>query len=165
MGESTIDQKIKRLFSKYPNVHLVFEDVQASSSFGIIGSSSLMHCKGLLEGIATGLGLKYSMVSPKTWQKEMWQGIRHAKKKTNRKTKKGEWIYKIDPKPTSEIAAKRLFPDVDLMGNVEIKYYADSSVNRKKGIANQPIPSKKKNAHDGIIDGLLIAEYGRRKYR
>lgn len=46
---------------------------------------------------------------------------------------------KVDPKTRSLIAASRLFPDCDL---------------RKS--------ERCKNPHDGMVDALLIAEYGRR---
>jgi len=47
---------------------------------------------------------------------------------------------KLSPKERSRIAASRLFPDVDLKAN-----------------------DRCKKPHDGIVDALLIAEYGRRK--
>lgn len=165
IGREYDEHAIKSLFKLYQNVHVIIEDVQPSQEFGIASSASLLECKGLLRGICVGMGLVYTLVSPKTWQKEMWQGIRPVTKATKRKRKDGSYVHKTDPKPTSEVAAKRLFPGIDLRGNIEVKYYKDTAANRKKGIANTPIPNRKTKAHDGIIDGLLIAEYGRRKFR
>lgn len=64
-----------------------------------------------------------------------WQGEFWKKPKVA----KGE---KFNTKAAALLAAVRLFPNEDL---------------RKSSLA--------KNAHDGIVDALLIAEYGRRKLR
>ena len=168
IGKEYDEHAIKKLLTMHQNqhkVHIIIEDVQPSRDFGLQSSASLLECKGLLRGICVGLNLPYTLVAPRTWQKEMWQGIRKVEKKTNRIKKNGDHVYKTDPKPTSEVAAKRLFPGVDLRGNVEVKYYSDTAQNRKLGRAGKEIVSRKVNAHDGIIDALLIADWGRRKLK
>ncbi len=165
IGKEYDEHAIKSILKKFKNVHVIIENVQPSKEFGLASSSSLLECKGLLRGICVGLGLTYTLVSPKTWQKEMWQGIKPVQKKTNRKRKDGTFVYKTDPKPTSEVAAKRLFPEIDLRGNIEVKYYKDTPENRKRGRVGKEMPIRKTKAHDGVIDALLIAEYGRRNYK
>lgn len=168
IGKEYDEREIKDILTRYMeefDVHVLIELVNASPMFGMVASASLMHCRGLLQGISVGLDLPYTMVLPKTWQKECWEGIRKVEIKTKRQKKDGSYVYKVDPKPTSELAAKRLFPKIDLRGNVEVKYYSDTAQNRKLGRANKEVPSKKKKNHDGIIDALLIAEYGRRKLK
>ncbi len=165
IGKEYDEHEICELIMVHRNVHVIIEDVQPSREFGLASSASLLECKGLLRGISVGLGVPYTLVAPRTWQKVMWQGIRKVEKKTSRVKKNGDHVYKVDAKPTSEVAAKRLFPGVDLRGNVETKYYADTSQNRKLNRANKEIPTKRKKNHDGVIDALLIADWGRRKLK
>jgi len=77
--------------------------------------------------------LIYTMVPPKKWQAEIFDGqtkIYQAGSKT-----------KLDTKAMALMAAKRLFPKVNLL-----------MTNRST------VP------HDGLVDALLIAEYARRKF-
>lgn len=76
---------------------------------------------GLLEGICVGLGLKYELVHPLTWQKILPAG-------------------RGDTKGRALLAAKALFPNLDLRANERCRV-----------------------AHEGVVDGLLIAEFGRRR--
>jgi len=94
-----------------------------------------------IEWALVALGCKYLKVAPKVWQKEMWTGVSIVKINTGKKTKDGNIKYKNDTKATSLIAAKRLFPKEDFLATVRSK-----------------IP------HDGIVDALLLAEYGKRKF-
>lgn len=78
---------------------------------------------GVLLGIVGTLGCVYSLVKPKAWQKEVWQGT----------------AERLDPKERSLLAASRLFP-------------------QEKFLATE----RCKKPHDGLVDALLLAEYGRR---
>jgi len=70
------------------HVHAIQQRAGASSNFSFgLG-------KGILMGLTEGLGLRYTLVNPKTWQKEAWEGVTRQK----------------DNKQTSLLAAKRLFP-------------------------------------------------------
>jgi len=91
-------------------------------------------CLGLLEGMTIAYSLPFIKVKPKDWQKEMWEGVTPIK--TIVKGKK-----KTDTKATSLVAAQRLFPGDKFLGS-----------------------ERSKVPHDGIVDGLLIAEHCRRKY-
>lgn len=90
---------------------------------------------GIVEGIVKTMRLPHVMVAPKEWQKEMWSGVDKVKKSGKNST---------DTKATSLIAVKRLFP--------------------KSILSDQSKPRSTKN-HDGIVDSILIAEYGRRLWR
>jgi len=70
------------------NVHAIQGRAGATSNFQFgLG-------KGILMGLVAGLGHRYTLVNPKTWQKEAWEGV----------------TKQADNKQTSLIAAKRLFP-------------------------------------------------------
>lgn len=76
--------------------HAVLENVHAIQ--GRVGNSSNFNFglgKGILIGLLQGLGIRYTMVNPKAWQKEVWEGVSRQK----------------DNKQTSLLAAKRLFPN------------------------------------------------------
>jgi hypothetical protein len=91
---------------------------------------------GLLEGIIVANNFKYFMVPPKDWQKEMFQGIDPIYKLGKQK--------RLETKKMAELAYKRLFCEVDL-------YITDNE-------------TKSKKVHDGLVDALLIAAYGKRKF-
>jgi hypothetical protein len=112
---------------------------------------------GCFEGakaLCAAFRLPYTLVAPKKWQAVMWSGVPEHRKPPKKLTKKelaakalGEKVRKpkaigaIDTKVMSLIAATRLFPGDNFLPTT-------SKANRK--------------AHDGIVDALLISEYGRR---
>lgn len=117
------------------------EDVH--SIFGVSSKANFQfgRCLGLIEGVISSLNVSCVKVSPKNWQKDMWEGIPPIKINTGKKTKTGEVKYKINTKATSLLAAKKLFPNEDFLAT-----------------------SRSKVPHNGIVDALLIAEYCRRKF-
>lgn len=93
-------REIVNFIKKHNPKHIGIEDVHA-----IFGSSAKTTFqfgfgKGLLIGIVESIGIPYTLVTPKDWQKIAWQGISPVK------NSKG----KNDTKKISLIAAKRLFP-------------------------------------------------------
>lgn len=98
---------------------------------------------GAIQAAVASLCIPYTTVQPKVWQKEVYQGIPEVRKtpvvikKGNRKGQKKKGAR--DTKKMSLIAAKRLFPTVDFRKNEQCR-----------------------KPHDGIVDAILIAEYGRR---
>jgi len=97
---------------------------------------------GATEALIAAHKIPYRKINAKVWQREAFKGIPEIRKPSkidkNGKKRKGP----IDTKAMAEIAAKRLFPNVDL---------------RKS-------PRAKKN-HDGIIDALLISWYIEQNYK
>lgn len=94
------------------------------------------------------------LIAPKKWQAVMWQGVPEYRKPPKKLTKKelekkaaGQTVRvpkskgAVDTKLMSKIAASRLFPGADLTATDKCE-----------------VP------HDGIVDALLIAEYGRRSH-
>jgi hypothetical protein len=78
---------------------------------------------GLWQGLLTGLLMRYEVVSPQRWQKEMFAGM--ARQNT---------------KQAALIVAGRLWP-------------------KERWLATP----RCKKAHDGIVDAVLLAEWGRRR--
>lgn len=131
-----------RIRDKGPkNVHVIIEDIKALQKPFDRANWSLSGCKHILITLCTVHCIPFTLVAPKTWQKDMWVGIPEQRKPSkldkNGKLRPGS----IETKVMSLLAAKRLFPEVDL---------------RKS--------SRAKIDHDGVVDALLMAEYSRRKF-
>ena len=117
-------------------MHCVLEDVHAMFGSAAKATFNFGYICGVLEALLVANRIPYTKVAPKKWQKQMWEGIPLIKKpSTSGKTQV------TDTKAMSLLAAKRLFPDVDL-----------------RATERSTIP------HDGKIDSLLIAEYCRRNF-
>ena len=145
IGEKEYDLiEFKRLLMLFDIKHLVIEDVHAVFSAGSSSSFKFGAGKMMIMMGATCLGIPYTLVQSKEWQNEMWKGVTKVTKPTNRKLKSGKYAEKVDTKATSSIAAMRLYPNEDLR-----------DPNRKT--------ERARSLHDGIVDALLMAEFGRRK--
>lgn len=84
-------------------IHAVLEDVHANQISGRTGAFEFGRGKGLWEMVLCALDISHTMVQPKAWQKQMWEGVPKAMKPDKIKPT-------VDTKATSLIAAKRLFP-------------------------------------------------------
>jgi hypothetical protein len=89
--------------SQHKNAHLVFEKLGVIFGTSKATAFSMGHQSGALEMLAISLGLPYTKVPAKQWQKEMFQGVEEI-------TKVGKSAR--DTKAMALIAAKRIFPDV-----------------------------------------------------
>jgi hypothetical protein len=132
--------EIKSMIESFSDVIVGIENVA-----NIFGSSSKSNFQfgralGLVEGLVTGIGLPFVKVHAKVWQKLAFEGIpvvhKQGKVKINKKTGVAEETKKVDTKAMALLAAKRLYPKVNLLATERSK-----------------IP------HDGIVDSLLIAHY------
>lgn len=114
---------------------VVIEDVH--SIFGVSAGSNFQFGRalGILEGLVAGMKIAYIKVSPKTWQGTCFEGVPVIEKPGTKA--KGRSRY--DSKAMALIAAKRLYPTVSL---------------------TKP-NSKAVNAHDGIVDALLMAHHAK----
>jgi len=121
--------------SKYEdNCHVIIENIHAIFGSSAKGTFNFGFIAGLIEGAIVTIGLPYTKVNPKIWQKEMFRGVNViTKPSTTGKTQV------IDTKKMSFLASHRIFPTVDLRRT-----------------------SKCKNEDDNFSDSLLMAEYGRR---
>lgn len=100
------------------------EQVSAMPKQGVSSTFKFGRVYGAIEGILAACGIPYTLVSPRRWCAEMHQGVEGA----------------VDPKEKSRIAAKRLFPSVNLLA---------SDLSR--------VP------HSGMVDAVLIAAFGARQ--
>ena len=124
------------LFAEFDSLHCVIEDVHAMFGSSAKSTFSFGYVCGVIEALLVSNKIPYTKVNPKTWQKEMWQGIPMVKKPS----KSGKTMT-TDTKAMSLMAAKRLFPNEDLRAT-----------------------ERSTTPHDGKVDSLLIAEYCRRKF-
>jgi crossover junction endodeoxyribonuclease RuvC len=114
----------KNFFQVCAEFHVTGIFIERVTAFhGASSSSSFTFGKGFgrLIGWCEAMMARYTLVQPKVWQKEMHVGTGTG-----------------TPKEKSFRAARRLFPEVNL------------------------IPEGKRKPNDGWADALLIAEYGRR---
>lgn len=134
---SRILKQFKELEKNAGGVHCIFEDVHAKYGSSAGATFSFGFVCGATEACIIASGIPFTKVQPKEWQKEMWQGIPIQMKPSST----GKTLVK-DTKLISLMACKRLFPDLDLRAN-----------NRCR------VP------HDGKVDSILLAEFGRRKIK
>lgn len=138
-----IDWSVFADLLRQEDCHVFLEHVHA-----IYGSSanSTFVFGGCFEGakaIIAALRLPFTLVQPKAWQKVMYQGVPEMRKppvqiKTGKRM--GQFNKgKLDTKKMSLVAVKRLFPHVSLFRTPRCT-----------------------TEHNGIVDALLLAEYGRR---
>lgn len=92
--------------TKQDSFHVAIEDVHAIYGCSAKATFQFGKALGVIEGILTALEVSWTKVTPKMWQKEMWQGVEVIKKagKTSN-----------DTKAMSLIAVKRLFPALSLL--------------------------------------------------
>ena len=130
LGKEYDRHKLNEFLKGIKAVMVGVEDVHAMPGISASANWSLSQGKEMIISLLTAHGIPYLLVKPKEWQKEMFEGVPEQKKANGRR----------DTKAMALLAAKRLFPDVDLT---------------KSDRAEKP--------HEGIVDALLIAEYTRRK--
>lgn len=93
---------------------------------------------GLIEGVCSGMEIPFVKIHAKKWQKVFFEGIPVTYKPAVKKDKAGNKkdVEKVDTKAMALHAAKRLYPNVNLLATER------SSV-----------------PHEGIVDSLGIAHY------
>ena len=132
--------------------HVFIEHVHAMHGVAAATTFTFGGCFEGTKALCYALQTPFTLVQPKAWQKLMWAGVPEQRKPPKKLTKKeliqrarGEKVRTpkvigaINTKAMSAVAVARLFPGVDLRGT--------------------PASTTQ---HDGLIDALLIAEYGRR---
>lgn len=116
------------------SIHACIEDVH--SIYGASAKSNFQfgRAAGIIEGILHSFKVPFTAVTPKTWQKDLWQGVDVVTKVVKGKVKN-------DTKAMSLIAVKRLYPNLCLNDN-----------------------PRARTPHDGLVDAVLIATYCNRKF-
>ncbi len=148
IGNEVDVRKLNDIFNLYnpKEWKVVIENIHALFGVSSASTFALGHICGLLEGYIVSHEFSFIKVNPKLWQKEMFEGI-PEKRKTGKVNSKTGKITKgrIDTKKMAELAYMRLFPNIDL-------YLTEAG-------------NKSKNVHDGLVDAILLSEYGRRKFK
>lgn len=116
--------------------YCVLEDVHALFGASAGSTFEFGFGLGLLEALLVANDIPYSKIQPKKWQKQMFEGIAEVTKPSS--TGKTQ---RTDTKAMALIAAKRMFPDIDLRAS-----------------------DRSKKPHDGKVDSLLMCEYCRRNF-
>lgn len=117
---------------------LILEDVHSIFGSSAASNFTFGFVCGAIEAIVISHSIKLIKVQPKSWQKEIWQNADKCYKPKKPEQKNPS----LDTKATSLKAAIRMFPTFDF---------------------RKPNSLRSVNAHDGIVDAVLICEYGRRK--
>jgi hypothetical protein len=86
--------------------HFVLENVHTLPIMSAKSNFTFGSVFGMLQAILVANDCKFTLVTPKEWQKEMWQGIPKQFKPGKKK--------QVDTKAMSLLAANRLFPHLDL---------------------------------------------------
>lgn len=135
IGKEYDKKGILDFLTKYNYRYVTLENPGIIHGASKTSVASLQKCVSLIEGILFSTGISHSLPQPKSWQSIMWSDT-----KKQYKTNAGK--KSVDTKATSLLAASNLFPTVDFKVT-------------KKG-------SKSVNHNDNFVDGILLAEYGRR---
>jgi len=127
--------RIATILNKYrkKNTHVVLERFAGFFGYSKKAATSLSKQSGKIEGILAVLRIPYTAVLPQTWQKVIWVGTKIQFKKS-----KGKQVK--DTKKTSLLTVTRLFPNESFLASTRCT-----------------VP------HDGLVDAVLLAEFGRRK--
>lgn len=126
---------IKTAFHDY-SIQVCIEDVHAIFGASAKSTFEFGYINGILEMAIVSCGFSYTKVAPKKWQSLMWQGVPIQKKVSST----GKTLVN-NTKAISEMAARRLFPDMDFRRTTRCK-----------------------NNDENLIDALLICEYCRRNF-
>ena len=121
------------------DTHIFIEEVHSVFGSAAKANFEFGRINGIIEGLVCSCNTSYSKVQPKIWQKEMFEGVPIIKKPGSKAKGRGSF----DTKKMALVAFQRLYPETDF------------------NITSKGNPSK--NVHDGLVDAILIAEYGRRK--
>lgn len=135
-----LSEIMRQIRLKYDNIACVIEDVHSIYGSSAKATFQFGFNKGYLVGLLAANEIPYTLVNPKSWQREMWSNSDMVVTYKKVIVKGVEQTRKeINTKQTSANCCKRLFPTMDL---------------RKS--------SRAKNLDDNKIDATLMSEYARR---
>lgn len=127
------------------DILVVVEDVHAIFGSSASSTHSFGHALGVLEGIVCTLDLPMIKIQPKKWQAVCFEGIpvthKAGKPKLNKTSGKMEPTQKVDTKAMALQACKRFYPNTSFKGS-----------------------DRSEKDHEGIVDSLMLAHYGKLKF-
>jgi hypothetical protein len=120
--------KLIEIFDKYffepdYNIHICIENNHGRGGWSANVNESLGESRGMLKMLMHVYRFPYTMVTPAKWQKVAHEGIPLLK----RLSKTGKTMIK-DTKKMSEIAVKRLYPNVDLRRTTRCINYDENKI-------------------------------------
>lgn len=126
------DELSKIINSINPSEYIVYlEDVHAKFGSSAKSTFNFGYNAGFIYALLKSNGFIVEFVQPKVWQKNVWATRDKVLSSSGR----------ADPKPTSLMACKRLFPTSDFRDTFR--------------------PTERvKKLHEGLVDASLIAYYG-----
>lgn len=136
---------IARVLYKYRNnSHTVVEKFGGFFGYSKKVSVSINGQKKAIEAVLTVFKMSFTAFMPTTWQSAIFNGETLVTKKVKSKVEEnGKTVVKTsnkkDTKKMALLVARRLFPKEDFRKN-----------------------SRCTTLHDGLLDAVLLAEYGRR---
>ena len=130
-----------KLRDENEDIACVIEEVHALFGSSAKATFAFGEIFGKLQALLLANKIPYHLVAPKKWQSIMWENKDIVYKYTGKKLKDGSPQKKIDTKPTSINACKRLFPNIDQRKNPE---------------------GRGKKPDDNKVDSILMCEYARR---
>jgi hypothetical protein len=98
VDETVVSLQLQKLWQYEDNCHVIIEDVHSIHGSSAASNFSFGCIFGMIRGIIVTLGMPYTKVAPKTWQKIMHQGVSKMD----------------DKKKMSFVAVHRIFPTVEL---------------------------------------------------
>lgn len=113
--------------------HLILENSAGAYGLGKKQAVSMAEQAGICKTACIALGIPYTAITARKWQNAMFKDTKLVYKTVDGKKK-------LDTKKTALILAQKLFP-------------------RESFLATK----RSKVPHDGIVDALILAEYGRRR--
>ena len=131
IGDEVDVAELNKIFLSFPkDSFAIIEDVHAIYGSSAGATFEFGWITGILEALLVAHSIPFQKIAPKVWQKAMHLGIPNQKKKGKTSN---------DTKLMSEMACKRLFPDLDLRRTERCTKLDDNK-----------------------IDSILICEYARR---
>lgn len=164
------------------DVHVAMEDLHSIYGAGAHSNFQFGWINGVTEAVCTTLGLPYTKIGPKKWQKEMWQGIRPVEVKFKSKLNENPEPLLPQPQPQPSVASGDFNMDSFLNGDsglanaipanpvkkqkVKVDTKATSLLAAKRLFPNETFlaTARSKVPHDGIVDAVLIGEYCKRHF-
>lgn len=133
-GKISYDDTVRMVLSVLKTTDFVFiEEVHGIKGSASKATFAFGYTCGALRAAIIMAGVPYEMVTPQTWQRQVWSNADYVWKKNKIGRKQN------DTKATSLNCAKRLFPNETFI------------------VGKGQIP------HDGVVDAALIGIYGQRK--
>ena len=104
LGKGIDPDAVVQIIKNFNPDHIIFEKLAPIFGTSKATAFSMGYQSGVVETACISLGIAYTAVKAKVWQKDMFIGVTEAKKSNGKR----------DTKAMALIACKRIFPGIDL---------------------------------------------------